>query len=129
MLADHTPGAFIAVEDEDRAIAFYRDILGLEYRGFDGFAHRFRAGPINLRIVKPPQGRAPADYTVFGWETCRHRRRRRRPDRQGGQRSCALSLLQGHQQDEAGVWTAPGGDKVAWFLDPDGNNLSLAQHV
>ena len=25
------------------------------------------------------------------------------------------------QQDAAGVWTAPGGDKVAWFLDPDGN--------
>ena len=25
------------------------------------------------------------------------------------------------------VWTAPDGSKVAWFLDPDGNNLSLVQ--
>jgi hypothetical protein len=25
------------------------------------------------------------------------------------------------------VWTAPGGAKVAWFKDPDGNTLSLTQ--
>jgi hypothetical protein len=28
-------------------------------------------------------------------------------------------------QDELGVWTTPGGDKVAWFTDPDGNVLSV----
>jgi hypothetical protein len=33
----------------------------------------------------------------------------------------------GMGQDERGVWSAPGGTKVAWFLDPDGNNLSLAE--
>jgi hypothetical protein len=27
----------------------------------------------------------------------------------------------------ASVWTTPGGDKVAWFADPDGNILSLTQ--
>jgi hypothetical protein len=31
--------------------------------------------------------------------------------------------------DELGVWTAPGGDKVAWFKDPDGNVLSVSEHV
>ncbi len=31
----------------------------------------------------------------------------------------------GMDQDEAGVWTAPGGSHVMWFLDPDGNVLSL----
>ena len=30
-------------------------------------------------------------------------------------------------QDDSGVWTTPGGDKVAWFTDPDGNVLSLTQ--
>jgi predicted enzyme related to lactoylglutathione lyase len=30
-------------------------------------------------------------------------------------------------QDERGVWAAPGGGFVAWFLDPDGNTLSLTQ--
>jgi hypothetical protein len=28
-------------------------------------------------------------------------------------------------QDENCIWTAPGGTKVAWFKDPDGNLLSL----
>jgi hypothetical protein len=31
------------------------------------------------------------------------------------------------QQDEHGVWTAPGGTLVAWFKDPDGNTLSVSQ--
>jgi len=34
---------------------------------------------------------------------------------------------EGREQDERGVWTAPGGTKIAWFLDPDGNNLSLTE--
>jgi len=102
-------------------------VLGLEHHGFDGFAHRFRAGPVNLRIVKPPQGRVAAGYTVLGWET---------PDIA---RDVAALTAKGVEfirypffadaQDAHGVWTAPGGDKVAWFLDPDGNTLSLAQHV
>ena len=127
MLADYIPGGFIAVDDTDRSVPFYRDVLGLEHLGFDGFAHRFRAGPINLRIVKPPGGRAKADYTVFGWETA------------DIARDVAALTARGvafvrypffaDQQDAAGIWTAPSGDKVAWFLDPDGNNLSLAQHV
>ena len=32
-------------------------------------------------------------------------------------------------QDENGIWTAPTGDKVAWFKDPDGNVLSISQHI
>lgn len=127
MLASHTPAAFIAVDDAERAVPFYRDILGLTYDGFDGFAHRFRVGDINLRLTTPPGGRAKAGYTVFGWES-----------RDIAADVAALTAkgvtferydFFGDQQDASGIWTAPGGDKVAWFLDPDGNNLSLAQHV
>jgi len=32
------------------------------------------------------------------------------------------------EQGADGVWTAPGGVKVAWFTDPDGNTLSISQH-
>jgi hypothetical protein len=32
------------------------------------------------------------------------------------------------EQDEHGIWSAPGGAKVAWFKDPDGNLLSFSQH-
>jgi hypothetical protein len=33
----------------------------------------------------------------------------------------------GVPQDERGIWTAPVGARVAWFKDPDGNTLSLAE--
>ena len=35
----------------------------------------------------------------------------------------------GLQQEKSGIWNAPGGAKVAWFKDPDGNILSLSQHA
>jgi hypothetical protein len=35
----------------------------------------------------------------------------------------------GMEHDELGIWTSPGGDKVAWFKDPDGNTLSISHHV
>ena len=35
----------------------------------------------------------------------------------------------GMDQDLDGIWTTPGGDRVAWFIYPDGNNLSLTQFV
>jgi hypothetical protein len=36
-----------------------------------------------------------------------------------------VARYEGMGQDERGVWSTPGGDQVAWFLDPDGNTLSL----
>jgi predicted enzyme related to lactoylglutathione lyase len=33
----------------------------------------------------------------------------------------------GLEQDELGVWRSPGGARVAWFRDPDGNTLSLTE--
>jgi hypothetical protein len=32
-------------------------------------------------------------------------------------------------QDLSGIWTTPGGDKVTWFTDPEGNNVSLTEFV
>jgi hypothetical protein len=33
----------------------------------------------------------------------------------------------GLDQDRIGIWTAPGGTRIAWFKDPDGNVLSLSE--
>ena len=33
------------------------------------------------------------------------------------------------QDRKLGVWTAPGGARIAWFKDPDGNVLSVSQHT
>ena len=43
-------------------------------------------------------------------------------------RGVEFARYAGIEQDERGIWTAPGGARVAWFLDPDRNNLSVAQH-
>ena len=56
-------------------------------------------------------------------------------DRQGPKLVAALTKrgvvferYPGMGQDALGIWNAPGGDKVAWFKDPDGNLLSVSQH-
>jgi hypothetical protein len=38
-----------------------------------------------------------------------------------------LEQYTGMQQDELGIWNSPGGAKVAWFKDPDGNTLGITQ--
>lgn len=43
------------------------------------------------------------------------------------EKGVAMRRLDGMQQDERGIWTAPSGARVAWFRDPDGNTLSLSQ--
>ena len=66
-----------------------------------------------------------ASYTVLGWRVT---------DitiaiRGLAARGVVFLRYDGMDQDGDAVWTAPGGDKVAWFADPDGNVLSLTQFV
>jgi len=73
-----------------------------------------------------PVGEIPSvRWTVLGWEV---------PDivaaaQQLENGGIKLERYEGLGQDEHGIWTAPGGDKVAWFKDPDGNTLSISQHT
>jgi hypothetical protein len=43
-------------------------------------------------------------------------------------RGIVFERYPGMKQDALGVWTAPGGARIAWFKDPDGNVLSLSAH-
>lgn len=122
MLADARPMAFVATADPEGARAFYGDVLGLELLEDTPFALVFRAGPIVLRIQKVPQV-APPPGTAFGWtvpaiaESLATLRKR----------GVTALRFPGMEQDDAGVWTAPDGARIAWFRDPDGNVLSLTQ--
>jgi prephenate dehydrogenase len=40
-------------------------------------------------------------------------------------RGVTFTRYDGMEQDDRGAWTAPGGARIAWFQDPDGNTLSL----
>jgi hypothetical protein len=42
-------------------------------------------------------------------------------------RGVVFQRYEGVQQNELGVWTAPNGDRVAWFKYLDGNTLSLSE--
>ena len=66
----------------------------------------------------------PAPFTIFGWEVTDIHATIAELTAKGVEFS-RYSFL---EQDEAGVWNAPGGAKVAWFKDPDGNTLSLSYH-
>ena len=38
-----------------------------------------------------------------------------------------MQRFPGMDQDADGIWTVPGGARVAWFRDPDDNLLSVTQ--
>jgi len=123
MLSNQKLVAFVPVRNADTARAFYRDKLGLHLFYEDNFALVFEIGGVRLRATIIPDFQ-PQKFTVLGWEV---------PDADGFARQLAaggipLERYPGLEQDALGVWDAPGGAKVAWFRDPDGNVLSISQH-
>ena len=122
MLGNEKIMAFVGVSDADKARAFYRDTLGLTMTYEDNFALVFDVGGIMLRVT--PVGTVrPQPYTVLGWQVS---------DATSTARALAEAGVKPEryphvEQDEDGIWTAPGGAKIAWFRDPDGNILSIAQ--
>jgi catechol 2,3-dioxygenase-like lactoylglutathione lyase family enzyme len=116
--------AFVATRDPDRAKKFYRDTLGLGLMSEElPFALVFDAHGTMLRVTIVTELK-PAGYTVLGWQAANIVAAARSLQENGVQ----FERYQGMQQDELGIWTAPGGAKVAWFKDPDGNTLSISQH-
>ncbi len=113
---------FVAVSDLARARQFYGETLGLPISEESPFALVANAGGTMLRLTRVDQPVA-APYTVLGWDVADIASTMDQLSARGVQ----FTRYEGMGQDERGVWTAPGGAKIAWFLDPDGNNLSLTQ--
>jgi catechol 2,3-dioxygenase-like lactoylglutathione lyase family enzyme len=113
---------FIGVSDLDRAQHFYGDLLGLPLMDERPFAlvAKFAGATLRITVVDDV---APAPYTVLGWSVSDLNTTIDRLV------ACGVSFTQyqGMDQDTRGAWTTPGGSRVAWFLDPDGNNLSLTE--
>jgi len=116
--------AFVPTKDAAKARAFYEGLLGLRFLKDDGFAMVLDANGIKVRVAKVPQF-TPAQFTILGWEVA------------DMEKTAAALADKGvrcekfgfFKQDDLGIWTAPTGDKVAWFKDPDGNILSISQQV
>jgi catechol 2,3-dioxygenase-like lactoylglutathione lyase family enzyme len=116
--------AFAATTDPSRARAFYEEVLGLRVVEQNDFACVLDANGTMLRITTVSAVARPG-YTVLGWRVDDIQAATRRL----AAKDVAFTRYEGMDQDQDGVWTTPGGDKVAWFTDPDGNTLSLTQFV
>jgi catechol 2,3-dioxygenase-like lactoylglutathione lyase family enzyme len=113
---------FVSVTDATRARHFYRDVLGLELVDESPFALEFDCAGTMLRVTLANHIE-PAPYTVLGWRV-----------EDVGAAVGALTaagvspqIFEGFGQTAEGIWLAPGGAKVAWFKDPDGNLLSVTE--
>lgn len=114
---------FIATCDRAKAKAFYGETLGFPQISEDNFAVVYNLNGTMLRI-STVKDHKPVPHTVLGWEVADIAA----AVKALAARGVTFNIYEGFGQDALGIWTAPGStNKVAWFLDPDGNNLSLTQ--
>jgi len=116
--------ACVPIKDAEKARAFYEGVLGLRFIKDDGFALVLEANGIMIRAAKMKEF-TPAQFTILGWQVAGIENVVRALKEKGVQ----FEIFGFFKQDELGIWTAPTGDKVAWFKDPDGNILSVSEHV
>jgi len=124
MLEDKKLKAFVPTVDPEKSRDFYMNVLGLTLLSEDQYGMEFISNGAMLRITTV-QKLTPQPFTVLGWDVV-------------DLPSVILSLAKKGieferynfiEQDIVGIWTAPGGVRVAWFKDPDGNLLSLSEMV
>jgi len=114
---------FIITRDREKARAFYGGVLGFKVVSEDNYALAYDMNGTMLRI-STLKNFTPQTHTVLGWEV---------PDivataKALTAKGVSFNRYPGLEQDELGIWSAPQStNKVAWFLDPDGNNLGLTQ--
>jgi catechol 2,3-dioxygenase-like lactoylglutathione lyase family enzyme len=122
MLATSKLVAFVPTRDLKRAREFFGATLGLSLLSEDGFAVVFDAHGTAVRVTAVPK-LTPHPFTILGW-TVQDAAATIRALQARGVR---FERFPGMEQDSLGIWSAPGGAKVAWFKDPDGNVLSFTQ--
>lgn len=124
MLAAGKMMGFVLTKDYEAARKFYEGKLGFRFVSEDSFALVMQAGESHIRIVKMPK-MTPLPSTVLGWQV---------QEIEAvvdwlRERGVVFEKYPFVQDQNRGIWTAPSGDKVAWFKDPDGNVLGVSQHV
>ncbi|HEX5322938.1 MAG TPA: VOC family protein, partial [Capsulimonadaceae bacterium] len=103
----------------DQARAFYEDKLGLRFAGDDPFALVFDCAGTMLRIQKVERFE-PAPFTALGWQVDDIGAAVADLEKRG-------LVFERYEFIQGTIWTSPGGARIAWLKDPDGNTLSLTQ--
>ena len=125
MLSDTSAIHLIPVlaANADKARSFYEQTLGLRFIADDGFALVFEVDGRFLRLTRVPQ-LTPQPFSVIAWQVSDIDATVRGLIKAG----VSFNRIPQLPQDDLGIWTTPDGvTKVAWFRDPDGNELSLVQ--
>jgi catechol 2,3-dioxygenase-like lactoylglutathione lyase family enzyme len=126
VLNNYKVGAGLAVSDMDRAREFYEGKLGLSVSidSEDNVQYRCAEDSV-LHIYLSPEhaGKSTATLASWGVEDIE------RVVDELTKRGVAFEQYDklGLKTDEKGIATFEGDAKVAYFKDPDGNTLSIAQ--
>jgi catechol 2,3-dioxygenase-like lactoylglutathione lyase family enzyme len=103
---------------------FYGRVLGLRRKGQSEGASVYDVGGADLRVSPVPR-LTPSEHTVAGFAV---------PDLAAAMAELSARGIEwvrfpGFPHDATGALTTPGGSRVAWLRDPDGNLLSVVQYA
>lgn len=122
MLADQTLLPHLTCTDLARAKNFYVEKLGLRVKE-ESEGHLMLDANGTPLFIYQRDAPTKADHTAIGWMVS---------DvtavvKELTGRGVTFDRYPGFKQDEMGISEAPGGAKVAWFKDTEGNIVSVTQ--
>lgn len=123
MFADTDAFSGFAVDDIDRARAFYGDTLGLRTSEEHGLLTLHLAGGDRPTLVYPSPGFTPASYTILNFPV---EEIEAAVDALAA-RGVTFERYDAFDQDEKGISRDEGGPPIAWFKDPAGNVLAVLE--
>ncbi len=122
MLADASVTTILPIVSPERARAFYRDALGLDYLGANAEGQElFRLGAGGVLALMPKPAGQQAEHTVMSFEV---------RDIGGHISELATRGVVFEDYDLPGLKTVDhvcvlGSERAAWFTDSEGNILCL----
>lgn len=124
MFKDTRAFSGFAVDDIERARAFYGDTLGLSVSEENGMLMLHIAGGTEI-LVYPKPDHTPATFTVLNFPV---------PDIDRAvddlaARGVRFERYDDFKGDEKGIVRGDQGPYIAWFKDPAGNVLSVLQET
>ena len=122
MLGSSKAFSGFAVDDLERARAFYEETLGLDV-SLDGDQLILNLAGDRPTFVYLKPDFTPATYTILNFPV---------EDVEQAvddltSRGVRFERYDGFEQDEKGISRAEGGPAIAWFTDPAGNILSVLE--
>ena len=126
VLSNYKVGAGLAVSEMDTAREFYEGKLGLSVSidSADNVQYRCAEGSV-MHVYLSPEHAGKSTATLASWGVDD-------VERVVDERNSRGVTFERYDEgtiitDEKGIATFEGGAKVAYFKDPDGNTLSIAQ--